>query len=87
MRCRQRKRFETVPQAASVEVDFFALRAPFVLGDLTALEQIFVDAGASVASIETQIGTARFPSCARMAAINRDGSIGFTTTSSEKVPP
>lgn len=43
-----------------------ALRAPFVLGDTTALTQLFEEAGASALSIETRHGTARFPSVRSM---------------------
>jgi SAM-dependent methyltransferase len=38
-----------------------ALRAPFVLGDTDELRSIFQTAGATVVSIETLSGTARFP--------------------------
>ncbi len=43
-----------------------ALRAPFVLGDTAELESLFREAGASEVSLETRIGTARFPSVRTM---------------------
>lgn len=43
-----------------------ALRAPFVLGDTAELRSIFAQAGALEISIDTQHGTARFPSVRTM---------------------
>lgn len=43
-----------------------ALRAPFVLGDVDSLRQLFEEAGASAVSVDTQMGTARFPSVRTM---------------------
>lgn len=43
-----------------------ALRAPFVLGDTGELRSIFSNAGARAISIDTQVGTARFPSVRTM---------------------
>ena len=39
-----------------------ALRAPFVLGDRNDLVTLFREAGAVAAAVDTQLGTARFPS-------------------------
>lgn len=50
-----------------------ALRAPFVLGDVDELGGIFVEAGASSISIETQHGTARFPSVRSMVEADLRG--------------
>lgn len=38
-----------------------ALRAPFVLGDTGELQALFSEAGATDVTIDTQVGTARFP--------------------------
>ncbi|MGI9644896.1 MAG: methyltransferase domain-containing protein [Ilumatobacteraceae bacterium] len=38
-----------------------ALRAPFALGDPDHLRSLFDDAGVPITSIDTQVGTARFP--------------------------
>ncbi|NNE96305.1 MAG: methyltransferase domain-containing protein [Acidimicrobiales bacterium] len=43
-----------------------ALRAPFVLGDISELSALFAGAGATEVSIDTQVGTARFPSVRTM---------------------
>ena len=50
-----------------------ALRAPFVLGDVDELGAMFDEAGASSTSIETQHGTARFPSVRSMVEADLRG--------------
>ena len=50
-----------------------ALRAPFVLGDVDELRHLFEAAGASSVSIETQHGTARFPSVRSMVEADLRG--------------
>lgn len=50
-----------------------ALRAPFVLGDPGALEQLFADAGVASASVTTARGTARFPSVRSMVEADLRG--------------
>jgi SAM-dependent methyltransferase len=50
-----------------------ALRAPFVLGDTDQLRSLFEDAGASTVSIDTQHGTARFPSVRTMVEADLRG--------------
>ena len=50
-----------------------ALRAPFVLGDVDELRGLFEAAGASAVSIETQHGTARFPSVRTMVEADLRG--------------
>ena len=51
-------------RAGSAAAD--ALRAPFVLGATDQLQRLFEQAGASTVSIDTQPGTARFPSVRSM---------------------
>ncbi|MCY6382010.1 class I SAM-dependent methyltransferase [Hoeflea prorocentri] len=50
-----------------------ALRAPFVLGEIEALEKALSDGGMSGASIVTQHGTARFPSIEEWARLDVRG--------------
>ena len=50
-----------------------ALRAPFVLGDTDELRTMFAEAGASTVSIDTQHGTARFPSVRTMVEADLRG--------------
>jgi hypothetical protein len=50
-----------------------ALRAPFVLGDRTALAALFSQAGAVATDIATQRGTARFPSIRTMVEADLRG--------------
>ena len=50
-----------------------ALRAPFVLGDTDELRSLFDEAGASSIDIETQHGTARFPSVRAMVEADLRG--------------
>jgi len=50
-----------------------ALRAPFVLGDTDELRSLFVEAGASAVSIDTQHGTAKFPSVRSMLEADLTG--------------
>jgi SAM-dependent methyltransferase len=50
-----------------------ALRAPFVLGDPGELRNLFDQAGASTVSIDTQHGTARFPSVRAMVEADLRG--------------
>ncbi len=50
-----------------------ALRAPFVLGDVDVLRRLFDEAGASSVSIDTQHGTARFPSVRAMVEADLRG--------------
>lgn len=50
-----------------------ALRAPFVLGDTDGLRELFGTAGASSVDIETQHGTARFPSVRAMVEADLRG--------------
>ena len=50
-----------------------ALRAPFVLGDTDELQSLFTGAGAPAVSIETQNGTARFPSVRTMVEADLRG--------------
>lgn len=50
-----------------------ALRAPFVLGDIAELKAMFENAGAVVVSIETQHGTASFPSVRAMVEADLRG--------------
>ncbi len=50
-----------------------ALRAPFVLGDTDELRALFDEAGASSIAIETQHGTARFPSVRSMVEADLRG--------------
>ncbi len=50
-----------------------ALRAPFVLGDTDELRSLFAEAGASAVSIDTQHGTARFPSVRTMVEADLRG--------------
>jgi SAM-dependent methyltransferase len=50
-----------------------ALRAPFVLGDAEELRNVFDQAGASVVSIDTRTGTARFPSVRTMVEADLRG--------------
>jgi len=58
-------------RAGSAAAD--ALRAPFALGDTNELQGLFHEAGASVVSIETQHGTARFPSVRAMVEADLRG--------------
>jgi SAM-dependent methyltransferase len=50
-----------------------ALRAPFVLGDVDVLRRLCEEAGASAISIDTQHGTARFPSVRAMVEADLRG--------------
>jgi SAM-dependent methyltransferase len=50
-----------------------ALRAPFVLGDVDRLRRLFDEAGASAVAIDTQHGTARFPSVRAMVEADLRG--------------
>lgn len=50
-----------------------ALRAPFVLGDTNELRSLFEQAGASTLTIDTQHGTARFPSVRSMVEADLRG--------------
>ena len=50
-----------------------ALRAPFVLGDVDELRDLFVAAGAAEVSIDTRHGTARFPSVRTMVEADLRG--------------
>lgn len=50
-----------------------ALRAPFVMGDVAGLQGLFESAGATVVSVETQHGTARFPSVRSMVEADLRG--------------
>jgi SAM-dependent methyltransferase len=50
-----------------------ALRAPFVVGDTDELRSLFAEAGASAVSIDTQHGTARFPSVRTMVEADLRG--------------
>lgn len=50
-----------------------ALRAPFVLGDPGELRSLFEQAGASMVSIDTRHGTARFPSVRAMVEADLRG--------------
>ena len=50
-----------------------ALRAPFVLGDTDELRDLFEQAGASAMSIDTELGTARFPSVRSMVEADLRG--------------
>ncbi len=50
-----------------------ALRAPFALGDTAELRTLFEEAGASRVSIDTQHGTARFPSVRSMVEADLRG--------------
>ena len=50
-----------------------ALRAPFVLGDTDQLRSLFEQAGASTVSVDTQCGTARFPSVRTMVEADLRG--------------
>jgi SAM-dependent methyltransferase len=50
-----------------------ALRAPFVLGDTDELRRLWAQAGASEVSIDTQYGTARFPSVRTMLEADLQG--------------
>lgn len=43
-----------------------ALRAPFDLGDTSELVRLFEDAGTTTLTVETRVGTARFPSVRTM---------------------
>jgi SAM-dependent methyltransferase len=63
-----------------------ALRAPFVLGDPTALAALFSEAGAVAADVATQRGTARFPSIRTMVEADLRGwlpVIGVVLTEQE----
>ena len=55
------------PQAAD------ALRAPFVLGDTDALQDLFKEAGASNVEVNTVAGSARFPSVRTMVEADLRG--------------
>jgi len=50
-----------------------ALRAPFVLGDVQALSELFSSAGAASIQIETHKGTARFADLATMLEVELRG--------------
>jgi SAM-dependent methyltransferase len=50
-----------------------ALRAPFVLGDREHLEMLFADSGAGSVVLNTQHGTARFPSIRTMVEADQRG--------------
>lgn len=50
-----------------------ALKAPFVLGETDQLQSLFEEAGASRVSIDTQHGTARFPSVRSMVEADLRG--------------
>ena len=50
-----------------------ALRAPFVLGKTSELEELFSDAGVSSVEIYTRMGTARFPSVRSMVEADLRG--------------
>lgn len=50
-----------------------ALRAPFVMGDVDALRDLFEQAGATAISIRTQHGTATFPSVRSMVEADLRG--------------
>jgi len=50
-----------------------ALRAPFVLGNTDELRSLFAEAGVSVVSIDTQHGTARFPTVRTMVEADLRG--------------
>lgn len=50
-----------------------AVRAPFVLGDTDELRSLFEEAGAPAVSIDTQHGTARFPSVRSMVEADLRG--------------
>ncbi len=58
-------------RAGSAAAD--ALRAPFVLGDTGELRGVFEDAGAVVVSMDTQHGTASFPSVRSMVEADLRG--------------
>ena len=58
-------------RAGSAAAD--ALRAPFVLGDTGELRGLFEDAGAVVVSMDTQHGTASFPSIRSMVEADLRG--------------
>ena len=50
-----------------------ALRAPFILGDIQELREIFADAGIAAVEINTQTGIARFPNIRAMVEADLRG--------------
>lgn len=50
-----------------------ALRAPFVLGERAELDALFAELGAGTPSIETRVGTARFPDIRTMVEADLRG--------------
>lgn len=50
-----------------------ALRAPFVLGDTTELQELFVAAGVADVEVVTHVGTGRFPSIRTMVEADLRG--------------